>query len=76
MVIPDQVTVFMERTAAIPGLAILDGFCCLFEGCGFLAGTEGVMKKHVREHGREKEGYKKVKMQTFFQGNYTRYHKV
>ena len=73
LVMPEQVTVFTEKTAPIPGLAILDGFCCGSEGCGLLAGTEGVMKKHVREHGRDKEGYGKVKVQSFFQGKYTRY---
>lgn len=60
----------------VPGLPIVGGFECRYDGCGHLCASLKRMKSHWNGvHGvvAEKECWKAVRLQTFFRGNLLRY---
>ena len=71
LVEPAQATIFLEKTAPIPGLAILEGLRCSAPGCTALATSNEVMRKHCKGHAHDAYGpeparFTKAKLQTFF----------
>lgn len=78
---PDFVPLPLPNSKPIDGLAVIDGWSCVKEGCGNLCASEKRMRWHCCEvHGSkdlEGEGWKRrCKLQTFFRGTKIRYFEV
>lgn len=75
---PEQAPIFKEVRSVIHGLQVYDGYRCHYESCQFYTPTLGYIKRHCRDHDSEgwnsvESKFTNVKIQTWFQGNYTRY---
>ncbi|KAJ4292577.1 hypothetical protein N0V90_009240 [Kalmusia sp. IMI 367209] len=77
---PDSVRVPDPDTRPIAALPVLDGYCCLQDGCSNLCASVKRMRRHWADvHGGTEDFEmmaREVKMQTFFRGTKIRYFEV